>query len=107
MPAKRFFFPVMIGQTHLDHRCEEMIKIASPTAARFPLRVQAALQEGLALRDRYEKQQISLHGLWTATGRLEVKLDRVLASRLLRPAKKLFQRQSRLAAMPLLFLARP
>jgi len=33
----------------------------------------------LALRDRYQNQEISLHGLWTATGRLEAKLDRLLA----------------------------
>lgn len=64
---------------HLLHRCEDMAKVASAAAARFPLRVKALLEEGLALRDRYEKQEISLHGLWTATGRLEVKLDRLLA----------------------------
>jgi transposase len=64
---------------HLLHRCEDMVKVASAAAARFPLRVKALLEEGLALRDRYEKQAISLHGLWTATGRLEAKLDRLLA----------------------------
>jgi len=41
--------------------------------------VQAVFQQALALRDRYNKHEISLHGLWTATGRLEAKLDRVLA----------------------------
>jgi transposase len=64
---------------HLIRRCEEMAKVASPSAARFPLRVKALLEEGLALRDRYQKQEISLHGLWTARGRLEAKLDRLLA----------------------------
>jgi transposase len=64
---------------HLLHRCEDMAKLAAAAAARFPLRVKAWLEEGLALRDRYEKQAISLHGLWTATGRLEGKLDRLLA----------------------------
>ncbi len=64
---------------HLLRRCEDLILIASPAAARFPLQVQAVLQQALALRDRYHNQEISLHGLWTATGRLEVKLDRVLA----------------------------
>ena len=63
---------------HLLRRCENLIQIASPAAAGFPLRVQAVLQQGLALGDRYHNQQISLHGLWTATGRLEIKLDRVL-----------------------------
>jgi transposase len=65
--------------SHLLRRCEDMIKIASPAATRFPLQVQAVLQQALALRDRYHQHEISLHGLWTATGRLEVKLDRVLA----------------------------
>jgi transposase len=65
--------------SHLIRRCEDMAKVASPAAARFPLRVKALLEEGLALRDRYKNQEISLHGLWTATGRLEVKLDRLLA----------------------------
>jgi hypothetical protein len=56
-----------------------MAKVASAAAARFPLGVKALLEGGLALRDRYEKHAISLHGLWTATGRLEAKLDRLLA----------------------------
>ena len=34
-----------------------MIKAASPAAARFPLQVQAVLQQGLALRDRYNHQK--------------------------------------------------
>jgi hypothetical protein len=53
---------------------------ASPSTARFPLAVKQLLEQALALRDRYLEQKISLHGLWTATGRLEAKLDRLLAS---------------------------
>lgn len=34
---------------------------------------------GAGLGDRYLEQKISLRGLWTATGRLEAKLDRLLA----------------------------
>jgi transposase len=64
---------------HLLRRCETLIQVASPSAARFPRQVQAVLQQALDLRDRYNQQEISLHGLFTATGRLEVKLDRVLA----------------------------
>jgi transposase len=64
---------------HLLRRCEDLIKVASPAVAGFPLRVQAVLQQALALRDRYNNHEISLHGLWTATGHLETKLDRVLA----------------------------
>lgn len=65
--------------SHLIRRCRDLAAVASPSAARFPLRVQALLEDGLALRDRYQHHEISLHGLWTATGRLEMKLDRVLA----------------------------
>src|SRR6516225_3037613 len=64
---------------HLLRRCEDLLQVASAAAARFPLKVQAVLQQALALRDRYHNHEISLHGLWTATGRLETKLDRVLA----------------------------
>jgi len=64
---------------HLLRRCRDMAEVATPAAARFPLAVKEVLQQGLCLRDRYLEQQISLHGLWTATGRLEAKLDRLLA----------------------------
>jgi transposase len=63
---------------HLIARCRKMVA-ASPSTARFPLAVKQLLEQALALRDRYLEQKISLHGLWTATGRLEVKLDRLLA----------------------------
>jgi transposase len=64
---------------HLIRRCRDLVEVATPAAARFPLAVKQLLEEGLALRDRYLEQKISLHGLWTATGRLEAKLDRLLA----------------------------
>jgi transposase len=64
--------------SHLLRRCRDMAEIGSAAAARFPLAVKAILEKGLALRDRYGKQKISRHGLWTATGRLEVELDRLL-----------------------------
>jgi len=64
---------------HLIRRCRDLAEVATPAAARFPLAVKQLLEEGLALRDLYLEQKISLHGLWTATGRLEVKLDRMLA----------------------------
>ena len=63
---------------HILNRCQKMIEIASPTAARFPLAIKDLFQQALALRDRYAKQEISGHGLWTATGRLETKLDCLL-----------------------------
>ncbi len=62
---------------HLMARCRRMAK-ASPSTADFPLAVHQLLEQALALRDRFLQQKISLHGLWTATGRLEAKLDRML-----------------------------
>jgi transposase len=66
---------------HLLRRCRDMVAVASPTAARFPLQVKALLEKGLALRDRYNQGELSRHGLWTATGRLEAQLDRLLLRR--------------------------
>jgi hypothetical protein len=63
---------------HLLDRAKKLIESASARAARFPLRVQEMLEQALALARRYKNKEISLHGLFTATGRLEVKLDRVL-----------------------------
>jgi len=63
---------------HLIRRCRDLAAAATPAAAVFPLAMKQILEEGLALRDRYLGDQISLHGLWQATGRLEAKLDRLL-----------------------------
>src|SRR5438552_6842769 len=63
---------------HLLDRAKKLIASASARAARFPLRVQEVFKQALALAERYKNKEISLHGLLTATGRLEVKLDRVL-----------------------------
>jgi transposase len=65
---------------HLIHRCKKMTE-ASPRTSGFPLAVKQLLEQALALRDRYRENKISLHGMWTATGRLETKLDRLLAGR--------------------------
>ena len=67
--------------SHLLKRCREMAQIASPAAAAFPLAVQRLLQTSFELRDRYEQGDLSEHGMRTATGRLEAKLDRRLAIR--------------------------
>lgn len=73
---------------HLLRRCREMAEMATPAAARFPLAIEELLQHGLSLRDRYREQKISLHGLWTATGRLEAKLDRLLERNYREPANR-------------------
>ena len=73
---------------HLIRRCRDLAEVATPAAAGFPLAVRQLLEEGLALRDRYLEQKMSLHGLWTATGRLEAKLDRLLAHNYREPANR-------------------
>jgi transposase len=65
--------------SHLIRRCKDLIKIASPCGARFPLALMQLLVKGLALRDRYRHGNISLHGLYVATGQLENAMDRLLA----------------------------
>jgi len=64
---------------HLLRRCRELAQVVPAGAARFPLQVGTLLEQALALRDRYGQGQISLHGLWTAAGRLESRLDGLLA----------------------------
>ena len=73
---------------HLIRRCRDLILVSSPTAARFPLAVKGILEQGLYLLDRYLAQQITLHGLWTATGRLEAQLDRLLEKTYQDPANR-------------------
>ena len=66
---------------HLLKRCREMAQIASPAALAFPRAVEHLLQTGLELRDRQERGEISEHGMRTATGKLEAKLERMLETR--------------------------
>jgi transposase len=66
---------------HLLKRCREMAQIASPAARAFPRAVERLLQSGLELRDRQEQGEISNHGMKTATGKLDAKLDRMLETR--------------------------
>ena len=77
--------------SHLLHRAKKLIESTSARAARFPLRVQEVFEQALALAERYKNKEISLHGLLTATGRLEVKLDRVLNNPGRDPANRRFR----------------
>jgi len=54
----------------------------------FPQTVELLLRTGLELRDRYAAGEISEHGMRTATGKLEAKLDRVLEPRRRNPANR-------------------
>jgi transposase len=65
-----------------------MIETATAAAARFPQAVMQSLRDGLALRDRYARQEISLHGLYVATGRLVANMDRLLAKTFRDPANR-------------------
>ena len=84
-------FPHAFHQTCLSHlirRCKDMIETASAAAARFPQAVMQSLLDGLALRDRHARQEISLHGLYVATGRLVADMERLLAKTFRDPANR-------------------
>jgi transposase len=74
--------------SHLIRRCKDLIEIASPCGARFPMALVQLFLKGLALRDRYRHGNISLHGLYVATGRLENAMDRLLARTFHLPANR-------------------
>ena len=63
---------------HLIRRCRDMIDTAVGAAGRFPRQIKTLLQQGLDLRDRFHAGQVSEHGLASALGRLEHRLDRLL-----------------------------
>jgi transposase len=64
--------------THLIRRCQEMAERAPRAAAQFPLQVKTLLQQALSLSHRYAREELTLHGLAVATGRLEAAMDRLL-----------------------------
>ena len=74
--------------SHLIRRCKDMIETASAAAARFPQAVMQSLRDGLALRDRYARQEISLRGLSVATGRLVANMERLLSKTFRNPANR-------------------
>ncbi len=65
---------------HLLKRCREMAQVASSSTLAFPRAVEHLLDTSLELRDRYERGEISEHGVGTATGMLEAQLDRMLGT---------------------------
>ena len=73
---------------HLLRRCREMREVAGSRGTQFPRAVQALLQSSLDLRDRRDREQISVHGLAVARGQLEARLDRVLQRRTRSPANR-------------------
>lgn len=77
-PYRRFreaFHQTCLG--HLLRRSQEMEK-AGGAAAAFPRSVKELLKRALGLRDRYQANRISEHGLASARGKLEAAMDRLL-----------------------------
>jgi transposase len=73
-----------IHQQCLQHplrRAIELIEQFGVKAAWFSVRVKAFILDALALRDRQREADISDHGYAVARGRLEKRLDRLLAAR--------------------------
>ena len=60
-----------------DSQSPESVRTEELTKEVQSLREQ--LKKGLALRDRYFQQEISMHGLQVATGRLAASMDRLLS----------------------------
>jgi transposase len=65
--------------SHFLVRCDELLETATRGAVRFPRDLKALLQDALALRDRRDADRLSPHGLAIAIGRLDARLDRLLA----------------------------
>jgi len=65
---------------HLFRRCSHMLEVATRGAVRFPRQVKTLLKSALALRDRRDEGEISQHGLAVAVGRMQSRLDGLLAS---------------------------
>ncbi len=79
--AVYYQFENALHQSCLSHpirRCRDLVEIVSPAAAALAWAVLALLGKALAVRDRYEAGEISLHGLCTAGGRIEAQMVQLL-----------------------------
>ena len=66
---------------HLLRRCIELLEHAVGGAVSFPRKVKGLLQDALDLRDRRDAGTVTPHGIAVATGRLQNRLDALLANR--------------------------
>ena len=64
---------------HLLRRCKELQQTAIPGAVRFPRMVQAVLQHGLRVRDRYRAGELTPRGVLVCAGQLTERLRRLVA----------------------------
>lgn len=76
---------------HLLRRAGELLERAWGGAKRFPQRLKALLLEALALRERRAARALGGHGLAVARGRLEHRLDDLMAMRLSAAPNATFQ----------------
>lgn len=67
---------------HPMRRCRDLLEVLTGKARGFPQDVLDLLLDSLDLRDRHQLGQVSEHGLAVATGRLQARLERLLAVRL-------------------------
>ena len=66
---------------HLLRRCHEKLKTALRGTARVPRAVRDILKGALALRDRAQADELSVHGLRSLAGKLRARMDRLLTWR--------------------------
>jgi len=76
---------------HLLRRATGLLERATRGAVRFPRHVKELLSDALTLRDRRDAGGIGGHGLAVVRGRLEKRLDRLLAWRLSHSGNHKFQ----------------
>jgi transposase len=72
-----------LAQSCLNHhleRCRKLLREAVAGQARFPLAVKRVLKDALALRDH--RREYSAHGFAIVRGRLETRMDKLIAGRL-------------------------
>jgi transposase len=81
---------------HLLRRCEELLETAQGGAGWFPRQVQEILRAALAVRDRREAGTISSQGVRIAKGRLQARMDRLLAGRITHAGNRRFAKHLRL-----------
>lgn len=75
---------------HLLRRSHELLEQAERGQARFPHAVRRILLAALDLRERFAADELSPHGLAVSRGRLEARLDQVLAGRITHPPNRRF-----------------
>ena len=73
---------------HPIRRCRDLLKVLTGVARQFPQAVLDLLLDSLDLRNRHQQRLVSEHGLAVARGKLEARLDRLLATRLYHAANQ-------------------